>query len=160
SSQIQQLEARLAVKLFDRTTRRVSLTEAGELLLPFAIETLRALDAGLGALESARRAEHAVLRVGLSGTAVVPVVSDTLRLFTERHPGVELKVSNTGLSQPAAGLKEDAVDVAFVRPPFTDDGISMVTVLTEERFAVLSKSHPLASRDHVRPEDLVNEPWI
>jgi len=160
SSQIQQLEGRLAVKLFDRTTRRVSLTEAGELLLPFAIATLGALDGGLAALESARRAKHAVLRVGLSGTAMVPVVSETLRLFTERHPGVELKVSNTGLSQPSAGLKEGTVEVAFVRPPFTDDGISMVTVLTEERLAVLSKNHPLASRDHVRPEDLVDEPWI
>jgi DNA-binding transcriptional LysR family regulator len=160
SAQIQQLEARLAVKLFDRTTRRVSLTEAGELLLPFAVATLGALDDGLGALESARRAEHAVVRVGLSGTAMVPVVSETLRVFTERHPGVELKVSNTGLNRPAAGLKEGTVDVAFVRPPFLDDGISMVTVLTEERLAVVSKSHPLASRDHVRPEDLINEPWI
>ena len=160
SSQIQQLEGRLAVKLFDRTTRRVSLTEAGELLLPFAIATLGALDGGLAALESARLAKHAVLRVGLSGTAMVPVVSETLRLFTERHPGIELKVSNTGLSQPSAGLKEGTVEVAFVRPPFTDDGISMVTVLTEERLAVLSKNHPLASRDHVRPEDLVDEPWI
>src|SRR5215469_5394414 len=75
SSQIQQLEGRLGVKLFERTTRRVSLTEAGELLLPFAVATLGALDQGLGALESVRRAEQAVLRVGLSGTAMVPVVS-------------------------------------------------------------------------------------
>jgi DNA-binding transcriptional LysR family regulator len=33
-------------------------------------------------------------------------------------------------------------------------------VLTEERFAVLPKGHPLAERDHVRPEDVVGEPWI
>src|SRR3954447_6299094 len=36
----------------------------------------------------------------------------------------------------------------------------MVTVLTEERFAVLSEDHPLASREEVRPEDVVGEPWI
>src|SRR5437764_1027048 len=76
SSQVQQLEGRLAVKLFDRTTRRVSLTEAGEQLLPYAVATLEALDAGIGLLESARRAERATLRVGLSGTAMVPVVSE------------------------------------------------------------------------------------
>jgi DNA-binding transcriptional LysR family regulator len=160
SAQIQQLEGRLAVKLFERTTRRVSLTEAGEILLPYAVATLRALDEGVGLLESARRAEDARLRVGLSGTAMVPLVSEAFRLFTERHPGVELKVSNAGLNQPAAGLKDGSVDVAFVRPPFLDEGISMVTVLTEERYAVLSKSHPLASREYVRPEDLVSEPWI
>jgi DNA-binding transcriptional LysR family regulator len=160
SSQIQQLEGRLGVKLFERTTRRVSLTEAGEQLLPYAVSALGALDEGVGLLESARRAEHALLRVGLSGTAMVPLVSETMRLFAERHPGVKLKVSNTGLNQPAAGLDEGVVDVAFVRPPFVDEGLSMVTVLTEERYAVLSTNHPLASRDYVRPEDRVNEPWI
>ena len=50
--------------------------------------------------------------------------------------------------------------MAFVRTPFLDEGISMVTVLTEERYAVLPKSHPLAAREYVRPEDLVDEPWI
>jgi DNA-binding transcriptional LysR family regulator len=73
---------------------------------------------------------------------------------------VNLVVSNAGLNQPAAGLKEGTVDVAFVRPPFLHAGLSMVTVLTEERFAVLREDHPLAGREYVRPEDLVGEPWI
>ena len=160
SAQVRQLEGRLGVKLFERTTRRVSLTEAGEQLLPHAVAALEAFDAGVELLESARRTERARLRVGLSGTAMVPVVSETMRLFNERHPDVELSVSNAGLNQPAAGLKEGVVDVAFVRPPFLDEGLSMVTVLTEERYAVLPKNHPLAAREYVRPEDLVHEPWI
>jgi DNA-binding transcriptional LysR family regulator len=160
SSQVRQLEARLGVKLFERTTRKVSLTDTGERLLPHAVVALAALDAGVAELEAARRAERSTLRVGLSGTAVVPLAGETMRLFAERHPDVELKVSNTGLSQPTAGLNEGTVDVAFVRPPFVADGISMVTVLTEERYAVLPPTHPLASREYVRPEDVVNEPWI
>src|SRR4051794_10528758 len=73
SSQIHQLETRLGVKLFERTTRRVSLTDAGEQLLPHAIASLDALDAGTGMLETRQRAERATLRVGLSGTAMVPM---------------------------------------------------------------------------------------
>ena len=160
SSRIRQLEDRLGVALFERTTRRVDLTRAGEQLLPHAVAVLAALDAGVSQLEAAARARRAVLRVGLSATAMVPIVSETMRRFAERHPEVELEVSNAGLSQPAAGLREGAVDVAFVRPPFLDDGISMVTVLTEERYAVLRADHPLASREFVRPEDVVHEPWI
>jgi DNA-binding transcriptional LysR family regulator len=160
SSQVQQLETRLGARLFERTTRRVSLTEAGERLLPHALGALRALDAGVEELEAARRAARATLRVGLSGTAMVPLVGETMRLFAERHPDLQLKVSNTGLNEPSAGLKDARVDVAFVRPPFTADGISMVTVLTEDRFAVLPPTHPLASREYVRPEDVVREPWI
>ena len=160
SAQVRQLEERLGARLFERTTRRVELTEAGERLRPHAVAALQALDAGVGAVEALRRSERATLRVGLSGTAMVPLVSETLRRFGERHPEVELTISNAPLNQPAAGLKEGAVDVAFVRPPLLDEGLSLVTVLTEERYIVLPKSHPLASREHVRPEDVVGEPWI
>lgn len=160
SAQIQQLEARLEAQLFERTTRKVSLTDAGEQLLPHAVATLAALDAGVAQLEAARRAESATLRVGLSGTATVPVASATMRLFAERYPDVTLVASNAGLNHPAAGLREGSVDVAFVRPPFLDDGLSMVTVLTEERFAVVRNDHPLAALEYVRPEDVVREPWI
>src|SRR3954470_10252384 len=66
SSQVQQLETRLGVKLFERTTRRVALTPAGERLLPSAREALAALDAGIGELAALRRSERAALRVGLA----------------------------------------------------------------------------------------------
>lgn len=160
SSQIRQLETRLGVKLFDRTTRRVALTSAGAQLLPHAVAALAALDAGLGQLDASIRARRETLRVGLSGTAMVPVVNETIRLFAERQPTVDLQVSNAGLSQPAAGLAEGDVDVAFVRPPFLADGLSMVTMLTEGRLVVLRADHPLAAREFVGPEDVVQEPWI
>jgi DNA-binding transcriptional LysR family regulator len=84
SAQIRQLESRLGTKLFERTTRKVALTEAGELLLPHAAGVLTELDAGIESLRAASRAERATLRVGLSGTATVPVVSET-RPVAERH---------------------------------------------------------------------------
>ena len=160
SSQIQQLERRVGVKLLERTTRRVALTPAGERLLPHARAILQALDTATAELDAARRAERVTLRVGMSGTAMVPLVGEAVRRFAEQHPEVELVVSNAGLHQPAAGLREETVDVAFVRPPFVDDGISMVTILTEERYIAMHADHPLAGRDHVRPEDVVGEPWI
>src|SRR5919199_6236300 len=141
SAQIQQLESRLGTKLFERTTRKVELTEAGEQLPPPARAMPQALDAGTSVLEAARQAERATLRVGVPGTAMVPLASETMRVFAERHPGLELQVSNTGLNEPSAGLGEGKVDVAFVRPPFLDDGISMVTVLTEDRYAVVREDH-------------------
>jgi DNA-binding transcriptional LysR family regulator len=160
SSQVQQLETRLGTKLFERTTRRVGLTPEGERLLPHARAALAALEAGVRELEAAQRAARATLRVGLSATAMVPLTGETIRRFAAARPDVELVVSNAGLNMPHAGLSDGTVDVAFVRPPFRDAGLSMVTVLTEPRFAVLPRDHPLASRETVRPEDLVDEPWI
>ena len=126
SAQVRQLETRLGTRLFERTTRQVRLTEAGELLLPHARAVLEALDAGMQEVEAAQRVAGAVLRVGLSGTSMVPLTSETMRRLSARHPEVRLVVSNAGLNQPAAGLHEGTVDVAFVRPPFRDVGLSMV----------------------------------
>src|SRR5690349_20371165 len=92
SSQIQQLESRLTVKLFERTTRRVGLTDAGEHLLPHAVATLEALDAGMRVIDAARSSRRATLRVGLSTTSMVAAVGETMRRFAERHPEVELTV--------------------------------------------------------------------
>src|SRR5579862_574951 len=75
SSQVRQLERRLGVELFERTTRKVALTEAGERLLPHAKEALAALDSGVGELAAAARARRATLRVGLSGTSMIHVVT-------------------------------------------------------------------------------------
>jgi DNA-binding transcriptional LysR family regulator len=146
----------LNVKLFERTTRRVALTEAGERLLAPAREALTALDAGVEALQALKR----TLRVGMSATATVPLVGETIRRFAEAHPDVELVLSNAPMNQPAGGLREGEVDVAFVRPPFTDDGISMVTVHTEPRYVAVRDDHPLAGREYVVPADVVDEPWI
>jgi DNA-binding transcriptional LysR family regulator len=161
SAQIQQLETRVGERLFDRTTRSVALTDAGERLLPHARAVLVALDAGLGELEATRRAARATLRIGLATTAVVPLVGETLRRFAEERPDVHLAVSNHGMIDPTAGLRAGTVDVGFVRPPFADDGVVvMETVLTEPRYIVLREGHPLAEREGVRPQDVVGEPWI
>src|SRR4051812_49570523 len=94
SAQIRQLERRVGVTLFERSTRKVALTDAGERLLPHARTVLEALDTATAELEAARRAERVTLRVGMSGTAMVPLVGDTVRRFGERHPEVRLVLSN------------------------------------------------------------------
>src|SRR4051794_25135035 len=66
SAQVAQLETRLGVKLFERTTRRVALTEAGSRLLGHARAALAALDAVEAELDALQR----TLRVGMSGTAI------------------------------------------------------------------------------------------
>jgi DNA-binding transcriptional LysR family regulator len=161
SAQVRQLETRVGERLFDRTTRSVALTEAGQRLLPHARGVLAALDAGLGELEATRRAARSTLRVGLATTAVVPLVGETLRRFSEDRQDVHLEVSNHGMIDPSAGLRAGIVDVGFVRPPFTDDGVvAMETLLTEPRYIVVREGHRLAEHESVRPQDVVGEPWI
>lgn len=59
-----------------------------------------------------------------------------------------------------AALRDGRAHVAFVRPPFASDGISMVTILTEPRVAALAADHPLAAGDRVDPAALAREPQV
>lgn len=121
---------------------------------------LAALDAGLGELEATRRAARTTLGVD-STTAVVPAVGETLRRFAADRPDVHLAVGNHGMTDPSAGVRAGTVDVGFVRPPFTDDGVvAMETLLSERRYIVLRQGHPLAERESVQPQDVVGQPWI
>jgi DNA-binding transcriptional LysR family regulator len=159
SAQIRQLEGRLGVALFERTTRRVGLTAAGEALLPEARSVLAALERGVGAAQRAGR-EGAALNVSLFPLSTTELTGTILRTFAERHPGIELSIAHAPMAEALAGLRAGRADVAFVRPPLDADGLSLVTVLTEPRVAALPSAHPLAQGDSVDPAALAREPQV
>ncbi len=159
SGQVRQLEARIGVPLFDRTTRRVELTAAGRALLPHARDALAAMRAGT---EAARRAAGGgdVLAVAVFPLASTDLGGRILRRFAAEHPETTLEVGTLGMPDAVAALREGRAHVAFVRPPFASDGISMVTILTEPRVAAVAADHPLASADAVDPAALAREPQV
>lgn len=159
SSQIRQLEARIGTPLFARTTRQVRLTAAGEALLPQARAAIAAMEAGA---EAARRAGGAgdVLSVALFPLASTELGGRILRRFAAEHPHTTLDVAPLGMTDAVAALRGGRAHVAFVRPPFASDGVSMVTILTEPRVAALGAEHPLATGDSVQAAALAREPQV
>jgi DNA-binding transcriptional LysR family regulator len=160
SAQVRQLESRLDAKVFRRTTRRVSLTPAGEALLPHARDALAAAAAGVDAVRrSVADASNAIAVAGVAeaggiGTAI-------LERFARELPEIAVGVSD--LLPPQALLEEGGgppAAVAFVRPPFRGvNRFSTVTLLTEPRLVALPASHPLAGRESVEPSELMGETW-
>jgi DNA-binding transcriptional LysR family regulator len=160
SAQIRQLESRLDAKVFKRTTRRVSLTPAGEALLPHARDALAAVDAGVEAVR--RSAADAANAIAVAGVAEAGAVGTAiLERFARDFPEIAVGVSD--LLPPQALLEEGGgppAAVAFVRPPFRGvNRFSTVTLLTEPRLVALPASHPLADRKSVEPSELMGETW-
>lgn len=162
SQQIIQLEAQLGVRLFERSTRRVEVTEAGE---RFAEHARRILEAAARAAdEMAAYAQGRVGRVsvGFVGTATYDVLPRLTRLVHAQLPEIDLPVRGELLSpQLLDGLRAGVYDLAFVRPsPEVAADLDLQTLRTEELLAVLPAGHRLAGADRVNLADLQEETFV
>jgi DNA-binding transcriptional LysR family regulator len=158
SSQIRQLETRLGVTLFERTTRKVEPTPAADALLPHARAALQAIEDGAAAARAQRG--DAQLVVALFPLASTELTGTILKAHAAAHPDTALEVRPFSVGDAIAALKQGRAQVAFVRPPLSVDGLSMVTISSEPRVAVLPADHALARHDEVDPADLAREPQV
>ena len=154
-----QLEALVGVQLFERTTRRVRMTAAGEDFLPRAREALAAVDLAIATAH--RHADGAAgrLAIGLSSTTGLPATPQLLRAFGERYPDVALDVRHFTFTDPYAGLLTGETDVAIVRPPFAR-ALELHALASEPRYVTLPSGHPLADREEVVFAEIADEPWM
>lgn len=93
SQTIKSLEQRLGVRLFNRTTRKVSLTDAGDMLLTRARPALRELEAAIGDLNQFRTQPTGILRLNVSTIAAQIILAPRMKAFLAVHPGITLDVT-------------------------------------------------------------------
>ncbi|MER5294723.1 LysR substrate-binding domain-containing protein [Streptomyces pharetrae] len=162
SASIRALERELQTPLFVRTTRRVTLTEAGRALL---VEAERVLDR-VRAAHEAVAAVQGVLRGTLAlGTeqciAGVPVAG-LLAAFRRRHPDVEIRLRQAGSGALADEVTAGRLDLAFAVRTGTDPEQLRALSLTSEPMTVLCHAeHPLAvAGAAVTPEDIGGEVFV
>ncbi|MEJ2866566.1 LysR substrate-binding domain-containing protein [Actinomycetospora sp. OC33-EN08] len=158
SRAMHRLEADLGATLFDRTPAGVELTEAGRI----AYEDARVL------LEHADRLEARVRSTAGRSTLAVGSLADTAELvggrivpaFREAHPHVAVRVHESDLGDPSAGLRAGLVDVALTRLPFTDTGLRTHVLRTEPVGIVVRDDDPLAGESAVRLAELPGRRWV
>ena len=155
SKAVRQLERRLGVSLFERTSRSVALTDAGRVLqreARFALEAVSA--AALRAQRAGTRDPRLLLAMKPGGDAgLLPAILGAY----EREPEA-LPVEVVFGAGPARMLREGQADAALLHaPPDELSGLDAETLLTEAPVAVLPASHPLAGRASLRMSDLAGE---
>ncbi|WP_235032616.1 LysR family transcriptional regulator [Actinacidiphila yanglinensis] len=158
SRAIKHLEADVGALLFARSPGGVTLTAVGAVLLDEA----RAL---LDHAERARvrvgaAAGVATLTVGILGDGTDPGVSRLAAAYRRRHPGIDIRVRNTDLTDPTCGLRAGAVDVALTRAPFDETALRVRALRTDPVGVVLRADDPLARRDRLRLAELNDRPWF
>jgi DNA-binding transcriptional LysR family regulator len=134
SVSVQALERELDVRLFDRTTHRVTLTGAGHELLPAARRTLAAAEETRDIAAAVRGVLRGTLRVGIMQSFVFADVPELLGRFRRQHPGVEIQVRPAvgGSAALLEGLRQGTLDIAFVALPDSPSGMTLHRLGSED----------------------------
>src|SRR5437868_2287579 len=160
SQQIKRLEHLLGHRLFDRTTRGVKLTLAGQLLAERARSTIEKVHDDLAQVRRLGRGEEGTLTVGFSGSVMFTGLPAAIQSYRRRYPKVELRLRELVTAGQIAALLDGTLDLAFLRDGDPTDGIQMSMLLKERYVAVLPQSHALARKRSLRLSDMRAESFV
>ncbi|AXK38941.1 LysR family transcriptional regulator [Crenobacter cavernae] len=148
SQQIRALEASIGARLFNRTNRRVELTDAGRLFLGDAREVLARLDAAAEQAARTHRGDVGELKIGFTVSApFTPVFSRTLYAYRQSHPGVALALSEMRTFEQIDALIERRLHVGVIRPAALPEPLECIELMREPMVIALHADHPLAHGD-------------
>lgn len=160
SQQIAALEKSLGVTLFDRSTRSVRLSSAGERFLPLAQRILLDVETAMRAVKSGGDLVGRV-SIGFAGVSAHVVLPHLARAVRAQHPGIDLRLIGQVYSGEAANrVAEGSIDLGLVRLPLNRPGLTSYTLQKERLVAAVPRDHRLAKRKRVALEELAQEPFV
>jgi DNA-binding transcriptional LysR family regulator len=160
SNQIKQLEEDLGVLLFERTSRGVLMTDAGELLLEEARRLFMQVDQITRIVQRVGEGEVGRLTLGFVPSASNEVLPPVLNSFGDRFPDVELFLREMRPDRIVQRLHDKQIDVGFLYLPLEDASLEIECVSREPLVLALPEAHPLASELRVELQAVAEEPFV
>src|ERR1700736_1605494 len=162
SRQIQDLEAEVGFKLFERLPRGVKLSAAGKLFLQDARRILQEVNEAAGRAGRVARGLSGTLRVGFTENASWRgVVPDSFRRFREQQPDAELQLQPAPSLEQLEAIRSGRLDAGFVNfMPKSDPELDQLPVAIQHVELAAPKRHPLAKLKKLRLRDLTDAPFV
>lgn len=165
SRQIASLERELGGELFHRARGHISLTPAGEALLPRARRMLADADAIRAEMAELAGLQRGRVRLGATPTLCISLVAEAMSAFHAAHPGIELRLTEGGshllMEQLAAGALDMALITVSEGLPVVESALVRSPLLTEELVVVSSAARPpVAHASAIDLEQLARLPLI
>jgi LysR family transcriptional regulator, hydrogen peroxide-inducible genes activator len=158
SRSIARLEEELGRPLFERRTRRVTLTDAGNLFLSRARQiTALAEDAKEEMIDDGTTGR---VRIAAIPTVAPYYLPERLREFQSHHPQARLIVHEETTERLIKRVLEGDIDVAIAALPIDQKYLQVETLFEEELLLVMAAEHPLAAKRSIRIEDIESLPFI
>ncbi|MGR2705755.1 LysR family transcriptional regulator [Pseudomonas sp. IB20] len=163
SQQIQALEQEVGARLFERTNRRVELSEAGRLFLHEARLVLAQVDKAADVARRAQLGELGELKIGFTSSAPFnSSIPQAIFAFRQAFPAVHLNLQEMSSTEVAESLVDESIQVGLMRPLPLPDSLSVIELMREPLVAVLNAGHPLVegSERGLHLAQLAQEPFV
>jgi DNA-binding transcriptional LysR family regulator len=160
SVRIRELERELGVKLFEQLGKKIAVTDAGRLLVPYALRVIAAVEDAQQAMSELQGLERGSLRIGASTTPGMYLIPQTIARFKDRYPKIEITLGIKDTRQIELGVITNQFDFAFVGGHPTSDEIEVQRWLTDQLVLVVAPGHHLARRKLVKAKDLRKEKFV
>ncbi|WP_440412523.1 LysR substrate-binding domain-containing protein [Neorhizobium petrolearium] len=160
SQQISKLEQELGVQLFDRTRRRVSLTDAGRSLREEGSIALKQLTLAVDMAKRAAQGHVGRLTIGFADAAALNVPPTLTSEFARRYPGVNLILHEMISAEQVEVLRAGQIQIGLLRPVFDNEDFETALLLREPYVVAISEIHRLATSEVIRLTELADQGLI
>lgn len=159
---ISDMEARAGHRLFERHSKGMVLTSAGEAILPHVRLLLFELEQAMDSLDAVRGLRRGVVRVGAVATITRTILNTALAALTETAPGLRVELLEAPEDQLTAALVGREIDVMIgAEIPAHPDILALAECRFDDMFSVFcSANHPLAKQEVVTLDEMLRERWV
>lgn len=156
SQQIRALEDELGTVLFQRDSHSVSLTEAGETMLPLARQTVNDSESCLSQIKDLSQLVSGTLNIGVTHS-FCPIITETVHEFLQMYPGIRVNITNRSMEELMEMLRRREIDFALAfKPDERYDEIESHWLFEDRLCAIVRRDNPLTAMDTLTIEEVMN----
>ena len=160
SQQIRALESNLGSPLFTRQARTVRLTQAGNVLLPYAKQIVAKVEEASAVISDFESMGRGRIAVGAGGAICHHILPDILREFASRFGKIEVQVVSGFTEETLKRTIEGSVDVGLLLLPVAEASVVIEELPRDELVAIAPQGHAWGSKERIRARDFVGEHFI
>ncbi|MPX03676.1 LysR family transcriptional regulator, partial [Moraxella catarrhalis] len=160
SGLIKELEQNLGVKLFDRTTRKLHLSDAGMRLLPQARRVLNEMSVLNEKVNNLKSLHQGHVRLAVSQQLSASTMPKFVAKFCDIHPNIQVTLTDCSVDDVVEHIENLEADLGVAPERVHSDDLQAVVLFSSPFYLVLPATHPFAKKDVLRWTDLLNERLI
>jgi DNA-binding transcriptional LysR family regulator len=160
SGLVKELEGSLGVRLFDRSTREVVMTQAGREFLPLATRVMEDLAEAAARVTDIANSDRGIVRVAALELTSCTLLPPAIAAFQDAHADVEVRLTDTVLEQVLAKVRDGEVDLGIGPEPAPDPQLDRTPLYSAPFMLACPATHPLARKRRIAWSDLRGEPFV